>query len=264
MASPNLEDIFNIGASIMGSNINGKNNTVSITTGDAVIKETTGPKTQFWQQVGFASRPALAAPGVGAAQSINIVRANGDISIATRDLRDQAIYGNLSAGETCIYASGTDGEGQARIALKKDGSVTLSTTTDSPDGGIRNTDTGVGVYLRIDPDRFSFVAPWGKLIFDASGFHVQTISGASFDLSNVNLPAPIGGVNSARITASSITFDAPNVCLGPSPTSGGVLGYMPAVFGILPPAAPLVPILGVGVGAVTVAAASSTKIFIAP
>lgn len=265
MASPNLEDLFNVGASIMGSNVNDKNNTISITTGDAVIKETTGRKTQFWQQVGFASRPALAAPGLGAAQTVNIVRANGDISIATRDLRDHAIYGNLSHGDTCVYGTGATGLGQARVYVNgNNGSITLYTTADGPDGGMANTDSGVGVYFRISPQGMTFKSPFGNMTFDASGFHVQTITGAAIDLANVNLPPPIGGFNSARITASSIILDAPNVCLGPSPTAGGVLGYMPAVFGILPPAAPLIPILGVGVGAVTVAAASSTKIFIAP
>lgn len=265
MSDSNSADIFNIGASVMGSTVNEANNTVSLTTGDAVIGEVTGPKTQCWQQFGFASRPAMAAPGLGSAQTINIIRPNGDIAIAGRDLRDQSIYGNLSNGDTCVYGTGAAGLGQARVYVNgNNGSITLYTTGDGPDGGMANTDSGVGVYLRVAPDRLSFMAPWGKLVFDASGFHVQTLTGAAFNLSNVNLPAPIGGFNSARITASSITLDAPNVCLGPSPTAGGVLGYMPAVFGILPPAAPFIPLLGVGVGAVTVAAASSTKIFIAP
>jgi hypothetical protein len=265
MSDQYSEDIFNVGASVMGSIVNDSNNTISLITGDAIIKETTSRNTQCWQQFGFASRPALAAPGLGSAQTINIIRPNGDLAIAGRDLRDQAIYGNLSHGDTCVYGTGATGLGQARVYVNgNNGSITLYTTTDAPDGGLANTDSGVGVYFKISPQGMTFKSPFGNMTFDASGFHVQTITGAAIDLANVNLPAPIGGFNSARITASSIILDAPNVCLGPSPTAGGVLGYMPAVFGILPPAAPLIPILGVGVGAVTVAAASSTKIFISP
>ena len=263
MPAPSIEDIFNIGASIMGSSVNDKNNTISMTTGDAVIKEITGPKTQFWQHCGFASRPALAAPGIGAAQSINIVRANGDISIASRDLRDQQIYGNLGPGDTCVYGTGATGLGQARVMVSgNDGSVTLSTTTDGSNGVGKNTDAGVGVYLRIDTDKLQFTAPWGSLVFDRTGFHIKTSSGAGFDL--INMPASLvafGGNCQAKITASQITMDAPTVFLGPSVTNGGS-AYMPAVYGVVP--GPVgTPILGVGVGAVTVAASASTKVYLA-
>lgn len=262
MGSPNIEDLFNFGASIMGSVVNEKNNTISVTTGDAIIGEVTGPSTQLWQNCGFASRPAMAAPGLGSAESINIVRANGDISIATRDLRDQAIYGNLGPGDTCVYGTGATGLGQARVYVNgNDGSVTISTTADSQSGGAKNTDTGVGVYLRIDTDKLQFTAPWGSLVFDRSGFHLKTASGAGFDL--INMPASLvafGGNCQAKITASQITMDAPSVFLGPSPTSGGV-GYLPSVYGIVPGPAGT-PVLGVGVGAVTVAASASTKVFI--
>lgn len=262
MAAPSIEDIFNIGASVLGSTVNDANNCISITTGDAVINEVTGPKTQFWQQFGFASRPALAAPGIGAAQTINISRANGDIAIAGRDLRDASIYGKLGPGDTCVYGTGATGLGQARIyANGNDGSVTLSTTADAKDGGMKNTDSGVGVYFRVDTDKLSFQSPWGWFTFDQSGFHLRTSSGGGFDV--LNMPASLaafGGNNQIKFTASQITLNAPSVFLGPSPTSGG-LGYMPAAYGVVPGPAG-VPILGVGVGAVTIAASSSTKVYV--
>lgn len=266
MSAPNLEDIFLIGASVLGSTVNDSNNTISMTTGDAVTGETTGPKVQMWQNFGFASRPALAEPGIGSAQTINIVRANGDIAIAGRDLRDQAIYGNLGPGETCIYATGPVASmpGQARLSLKADGSVTMSTTGDSNISGVgANTAGGPGVQLQISPDKLSFTAPWGALVFDKTGFHIRTNAGAGFDLSNIPTTLAVSGTTMARISASNITLNAPTVCLGPDALSGGST-YLPAVFGILPATFPNTPILGVGVGAVTVAAMGSTKVLICP
>jgi hypothetical protein len=260
MSVPDLSTLFTV-TSIMGTVSNPQNNNISATTGDAVSGEVSGPSTQMWQHVGFASKPAFPQPGIASAQSLNLVRANGDISIASKDLRDNDIYGNLGPGETCLYARGPLNEGMARVSLKADGSVTLSTTTEPVGGiaGMSNSDSGVGVYLRIDPDRLSFIAPWGKLIFDKSGFHVQTQTGASIDLSNISIP--LGGVNMCRINASSVIIDSPTISLGPSPTNGGI-GYMNAVYGLIPPPAPSIPILGVGVGAITIAASSSTKVLI--
>lgn len=256
MAAEQLEDLFDVGIDILTTEITSKG-TLSAQTGDVVAEQVSSANCEWWQQVGFASRPPKPQPGVAACQGVTLNRGDRDIVIATKDLRSQAIYGNLKEGETCLYAAGPDGNGQGRVSLKADGSITLYTTDD-------NTPAGNGVYLKLSRKSLSFVAPWGKLTFDATGFHLTTSSGARLDLGNVALPGPLSALmpNYARITASTITLDSTAIMLGPSASNGGTGAYMSAAYSVVPPVAPGIPILGAGVGAVVVAAAGSTSVFV--
>ncbi len=269
----NSDDIFQP-SSIMGTAINPANNTISLITGFAVSNNTIGPTVQLWQQSGIASIPALPEPGIGSAESINLIRSTGDISIATRDLRNQSIYGNLNPGEVCLYATGPVASmpGQARVILKGDGSVTLFTTADTiGPGGVNiptgNTSSGPGIYFTLGPKGLVFSSPFGGFVFDVTGFHVKTVSGCSLDMSNLS-SIPVGGlpgmVNSIQLTSSMTTINSNLVNLGPSLTSGG-LGYFPAVTSIIPPGpVPGVPpMIGVGVGAVVLPTVQSGKVNIA-
>jgi hypothetical protein len=264
MAVPNLEDLFEFGTSVMGSVVNESNNCISITTGDSIIGEVTGSSTQMWQQFGFASRPALAAPGLGSAQTINIVRANGNVAISGRDLRDANIYGHLGPGDTCVYGTGATGLGQARVICNgNDGSVTLSTTTDSMSGsGKANTESGDGCYLRVDTQGLTIMTPWGYIKLGQEGFSIKLANGSGLQM--LNLPAALAtmGTSQIKLFASTITLDSPTVMLGPSMSNGGTFGYFPVV-GNLNPALPTPsPVIGVGVGAVTVPITGSSKVFV--
>jgi hypothetical protein len=246
MAVSDLSDLIDIGTNILATEI-GSDGTVTCQTGDVVTQQVASDGNEWWQMVGFASRPSKPTPGSNGAEGVTI----------NRDLRQQGIYGNLAEGETIVFAGGADGNGQARVSLKADGSITLYTTTD-------NTHAGDGVYLKIGPKGLSFVAPWGKFTFDATGWHQTTSSGARFDLGNVALPGPFSTLmpNYARITASTVTLDSPAVMLGASASNGGTGAYMSAAYSVVPPVAPGIPILGAGVGAVVVAAAGSTNVFV--
>jgi len=267
-----MDDIFQT-TSIVGSSSNPNNNTISLTTGDAVIGETVGPTVQLWQQVGFASIPALPEPNVGSAESVNLIRGIGDISVATRDLRNQDIYGNLNPGEVCLYATGPVASmpGQARVLLKGDGSITLFTTADTinPDGSTSptgNTSAGPGIYFTLSPTGLIFSSPFGGFIFDKTGFHVKTVNGASLDMVNLS-PTPIGGLpgmtSSIQLTSSISTINSGLINLGPDVTSGG-LGYLPAVTSMIPPGPVpgIPPMIGVGLGAVVLPTVQSSKCFI--
>lgn len=102
---------------------------------------------------------------------------------------------NLPNGSYAMSA----GQGQARVVANNDGSVTLFTTSD-------NTNAGKSVYVRVAKDGIQFVAPWGTLRFDDTGFHVLHSSGASFDLGGIyGLPAPLDALTSyAKLQAASI------------------------------------------------------------
>jgi hypothetical protein len=166
-------------------------------------------------------------------------------------MRAQDIYGHLGEGETCLYSVGSEGQGQARVSLKGDGSVTLFTTED-------NTKTGAGTYLKLAPDGLTFHASFGTIVFDKTGFHVLHESGVTFDLGGLADPT---SPNYAVLSACNVTVDSPVVMLGPSAARGGSGVYMGGV--IAPIASPEegtpVPVaagLGVSLGI------TSTKVFL--
>lgn len=80
-----------------------------------------------------------------------------------------------------------------------DGGISHFTTDDG-------TPDGRSVYSQVRPDGFRWVGPWGKLVFDATGFHVLTAGGARIDLGSIGgLPAPLDALTSyAKITAAII------------------------------------------------------------
>src|SRR5262249_36116897 len=114
------------------------------------------------------------------------------------------------------------------------------------------TDDGKTVYLKLGKDALRFVAPWGSLRFDESGFHVKTQWDARLDVGGVGgLPAPIASMTSyATLSAKTVKLDG--VCLlgtaGPIGLYESVpwlpfAGYPPvpgAPLPLMPPLAPLI------------------------
>lgn len=87
---------------------------------------------------------------------------------------------NLGAGHATLASSG----GAARVTVKEDGSIVLFTTSD-------NTKDGLSISVVISPTKFQINAPWGRLTFDDTGFHVTHVSGAAIDMGAIGgLPAP--------------------------------------------------------------------------
>ena len=249
----NPHDLITVGVDIFTTTVE-SNGSLLAQTGD-VVSQSGGTPAEIWGPCNIAARPAKPIPGKSACQAVSLNQSDRDILIGFRDTRGQEIYGNLSEGETCIYAPGAEGEGQAKVVLKGDGSITLHTTTD-------NTHNGSGCYLRIGPNIFEVQLPFGRIVFDPSGLIMEHINGASISLGAVSLPGPLAAASSyVNLNASKVDCDAPIITLGPSPLKGG-LGYMQAAYGVVPGQFPGQPILGAGVGAVVVAAANSTKVMI--
>jgi hypothetical protein len=153
-----------------------------------------------------------------------------------------AVYGHLDAEEACIHAGTADGSNPARVVVKKDGSiVTLTQTSD-----------GQTVYLRVASDALRFVAPWGTLRFDASGFHVKTQWGARFDIGGVGgLPAPVSDMTS-YVTMAAHTVKLDGVCLLGTPGPAGdyesvtwlpYTGFPPVPASPLPLIPPMAPVM---------------------
>lgn len=210
-----LSGLVHIGLDILTTSVSDATNRILLQTGDVVRNATDSEQVEHWQHIGFVSRASKPEAGKKAAQAIVLKTSGRDAAIASVDQRGLALYGNLGHGETGLYAAGEDGNAQARVILKGDGSVNLYTTD-------TNTDEGQAVYFRVAKDAFQFVAPWGTLKFDATGLHCNHKSGAQFHLGGIyGIPAPLDQIASyAAIQAGA--FDVTS-----SAASFGVAGQQP-------------------------------------
>lgn len=185
-----FDEVIRFGVDILTSTVSKATNKILLQTGNVVGEDADTDNVELWQQVGWASRPSKPTKGKAAAQAITMQRGNRDVCIATQDVRCLEIYGNLKPGETAAFAAGEDGLSQGRTLWKDDGSITHYTTHN-------NRADGRSVYTRTAPDGIEWVAPWGTLRFDATGFHVRHISGAEFHLGGIGgLPFPLDQLNS--------------------------------------------------------------------
>lgn len=181
------------------------------------------------------------------AQALCYIRNDQYTVFATRDVRSQAIAGNLQLGETCLYGQ----LGKGTVILKNDSTVTLGSVANSstyPSGS-----AGQNISFTVGPTGLYFTSPWGTMGFDAAGFRVTTAGGGTFSLTN----SPTSG-SACFFNAGSFAVNSSMVTLG----TGANLAPFGVAYGIVPAAAPGIPILGVGVGAVTVAASASTTVFV--
>lgn len=163
-----------------------------------------------------------------AAQAVAYVRNDQWIVLGTRDTRTQFTPGNLQPGETAVFATGSP----AQTIHKLDGSITMAT--------IAASDNTSQVYLSVSPTALTFMAPWGRMVFDATGFHIATVSGAQFDLASIAGPPGLSSLSSfCNINAGIVSIPSSTVNLGPI----GPLGYTQVVMSPAPlvPGVPLPP-----------------------
>lgn len=220
MASKNTFGLFTI-AGVLKSTLADKTKKVLLQLGDFNGEGNVDQdKVSWWQTFGFASRPAKADKGKDAAQVFVVRAGNEEYAIAGQDPRDLAIYGNLAEGETCVYATGEDGDAQGRILLKKDGSITAYTRQG-------NTSSGAGMMMQLDAANgaIRLVSPHGHgLIIDEDGVKIFT-SAASITL------GADGGIKSIATATNQV--DGSNVALGslPLPGVGAVLTGVTGIAG---------------------------------
>lgn len=228
--------LFAVGFDVLNLATDATTSVILAQTGDAIRGVVDSSADEWWQHVGFASKPSPATAGSSGCQGVAIRRANGNVIIASRDTRAANAAGNLKDGETCLYATGKTGTGQAKVALKQDGSVTSYTTQGNVPGG-------AAVYSSVTPDGFIWAGPFGKMTLDANGFHLVLASGQRVDLGGMGgLPGGLGGY--FRVVAATARLDAPGVFLG---SSKSPLGYQPAAYGLAgnPLTLPGVPIMAI-------------------
>jgi hypothetical protein len=118
-----MANAFNPGADVLGTTQN-EQGVILAQTGDVVGEEAHSDGAEWWQHVGFASRPAKAEAGESACQAVTLEQGSNDVCIASRDIRGAGLYGRLGEGETCVYAGGPDNAGTCKVTLTNDGTAT--------------------------------------------------------------------------------------------------------------------------------------------
>lgn len=193
---------FDIGTDILNTEIDTKTGSISLQIGDVITKKTTYQEVEMWQYTGFASRPAKAQPGKDAAQGIFLNLVDQNICLATRDIRDQKIYGGLQYGETTVYAAGPNNTGTARSMYKDDG--TISSITHLVQEG--NTSSGKPILIQMSSDGKMNLAnsTYGAISIDSSG--VSIVSNGTLNLGAGGAVALIG--STMALNAGSVTLGA--------------------------------------------------------
>ncbi len=237
MGAPDLRAMIQVGLDILNTTINEKTGKLLMQLGSVQGQTVDTDGAEPWNQYGVVSRPPKPVAGKLAAQAIVFRTGDRDIVLATQDQRGLELYGNLGYGEVAVYSAGEDGEGQARTLWKKDGSVCTMTTND-------NTPDGKVVALTVSPTALKFTAPWGSLVFDASGLHIKTKAGPRLDMGGLSIPglpdALIGPFTGYfKVTAPTVKLDSGSVFIG----AGSI--FNPATWApvnaTLPPPIPVLP-----------------------
>ena len=120
--TPGLGLLIDVGVDILKTSKTNASAFITAQIGNVLTSIASGDVSEWWQHVGFASRPRKPTPGTSAAQAVVIKRSDHDAVIASRDSRSAAVYDSLVDGETAIFAS----EGDAIIILRVDGTIEIT------------------------------------------------------------------------------------------------------------------------------------------
>ena len=98
MAPPTLSGLFQIGIDVLSSLRDATTKSILVRTGDAYNEVSEADGAEWWQHVGFASRPPEASKN-NACQAVVIRDSSHDACVASRDLRGQELAGSLELGD---------------------------------------------------------------------------------------------------------------------------------------------------------------------
>lgn len=216
MAIKGLKDLLFTGRDILWTGLQGSYKILMAQIGDAA-SSVPGELVEVWQHIGFASRPPKPNADGKSSQGITLNTGHYPVCIATRDARYNERVGALGDGETCIYAAGENGEGQARVMLKGDSSINLYTSAAA--GG-----TGMGVFVTPGSD--------SVLVNNASGMAVK-VSADGVEIITPNGAVTVGS-NLQIVSKGKVSVSGTNIVLG-GPAAQAVLTVqdLPAIFALI-------------------------------
>jgi phage gp45-like len=243
--SPN--GLLQYGLSVLRTTVDAATRAVIAQLGDVLSGSVDDDDAEWWQHVGFASRPADAEATKKSAQSIALRGPGYSVVVASRDLR--ASPGDLGAGETAVFSAGADGTIGSRVTCRADGRVEVK------------TDASSGASILLDPGADSITltnaAGWGIAI-TKSGLTLTGPGGTKLELTSSGASLTGAGSSALSLVAAGATMAGPaggKVALGPAGAS--VEGVLVRLGG---PAA-AVPALG---GPSGIAGVPSSKVLLAP
>lgn len=125
------------------------------------------------------------------------------------DKRVMAGLPSLKKGESMQYGSKFN-----FVRCTDTGAIAVFCTTDM-------TATGQSIQWDSSPNGQHYSGPWGTQVYDATGYHIRTTSGARLDMGGIGgLPAPMSALNSYfNVGAASVKVRSSIIALGPD---GGV------------------------------------------
>ncbi|MEO7032735.1 MAG: hypothetical protein ABI548_02805 [Polyangiaceae bacterium] len=179
---------------------------------DAFGEEKSGmPTVEAHHPFGFMSRPSDPEVDSNGAPQFGcnvLVGWEGEEAHAwvMADPRSRLVLPVLQKGETLFYGAAGN-----FFRCHADGRVSMFTTDDG-------TPNGKTVALQIKPDGLLFSAPWGKITFDATGFHVLHSSGAAIDLGAIGgLASPLDALGTyVKLTGAMVQLEASIIANGPA------------------------------------------------
>lgn len=213
MTAPSLTEAFQVGVHILKTFISDKTKKILAQTGDINGQgQVDGENVEWWQHVGFASRPAKAELGKTAAEAIVLRQGGHDVAFASQDLRGLDLYGKLAEGETCLYAAGSDGGAQARVLLKADGTIAVMTTEGNADGG-----KSMGLFIKTDGS-ISMVSSTGAALLIGTDGGIKLFNGSGGLQVKADGSIKIASGSKVEMSGASITLGGPTalpLAIGP-------------------------------------------------
>lgn len=214
MSAPSLADAFQVGVDILNTTVSSKTKKILAQTGDVNGSgQTDADNVEWWQHVGFASRPANPEKGKQAAQALVLRQGGHDAAFASQDLRGLDIYGQLAPGESCVYATGADGTAQARILLKANGSINLFTKAGNDSGG-----AGMGIFINPDGS-ISIANPTGAAVLIGDDGAIKIFNGSGGIQVTDGGDIKLGSGGKVVISGGSVTIGGPSalpIAIGPN------------------------------------------------
>lgn len=144
-----VQQMIQVGLDVLGTTVDAVAKVIRANIGDVKHEDSEFDSAEWWQHVGFASRPRKPQPGVQSAQVVTVRRSDFDACIASRDVRDVDVFGDIDHGETAIYATGSNGESTARVFLRGDSTIVIKnsnvTITAKPSGAFEVSNAAGGV-----------------------------------------------------------------------------------------------------------------------
>lgn len=204
-------------ADVLVTVLNSTTKAIQAQIGDATGETPDSDDAEWWQQTGFASRPAVPTQGNSACQAVVLKHGDRDVIIATRDVRGTTIYGNLKDGETCVYAS----TGQARTLWKSTGDIWDITT-------VGNTAGGHTVARHLGADGSWAIQGLAAMISaDAQGNITIGNAAACIKISSAGRVDIIGQIVNAQASGVAQISGGVATCLGPhaAPTPATACAY---------------------------------------